>query len=92
MAVCLCKTLSLLTRKRWSSASIVKRDSSLITMRNQSEVNHDNRLRHHSRRFRRCWGVKGSHLQCRCKGNPDSAKRREIGKGITRGMEEQGRS
>ncbi|GFX85682.1 hypothetical protein TNCV_2470841 [Trichonephila clavipes] len=65
-------------RWRWSSASRVKRDSLLNTMRCQSDGNNNHRLRHHSRRFRRCFGVKSRRLKHHCECNLASDKRHEI--------------
>ncbi|GFW91155.1 hypothetical protein TNCV_1808761 [Trichonephila clavipes] len=63
------------TLRRWPSASRVKQDSSFSTMRCQSDGNHDDWLRHHSKRFHRCCGIKGRRLKGHCERNPASATR-----------------
>ncbi|GFW86988.1 hypothetical protein TNCV_1384041 [Trichonephila clavipes] len=50
--------------------------------------NNDDRLRYHSRRFRRCWGVKCRRLKGRRERNNTSAKRGEIVESTTGGNEE----
>ncbi|GFT58340.1 hypothetical protein TNCV_2118491 [Trichonephila clavipes] len=72
-----------LTQRRWSSASRLKRDLSLNTMRYQSKGNHDDWLRHHSGRFCQCCWVKCRRLKGRCESNPTSVKLLEMMEGAT---------
>ncbi|GFV44211.1 hypothetical protein TNCV_1825781 [Trichonephila clavipes] len=78
------------TRRRWQSASRVKRDSSLNTMQRQPYGNHGYQLQHPSRRFRRRCGVKGRCLKCRCERNVASAKCREMVEVATMGVYRRG--
>ncbi|GFT58434.1 diuretic hormone receptor [Trichonephila clavipes] len=76
------------TQRRWSSDSKAKRDSSLNTMRFQSDNNPDDLMRHHFRRFHRCFGVKDRRLKSLCERDPASAKCCEMVEGTTGGVEE----
>ncbi|GFX62119.1 hypothetical protein TNCV_2228451 [Trichonephila clavipes] len=60
-----------------SASSRVKRDSLQNTMRYHSDSSHDNLMRQHTRRLRRCCGIKDRRLKVRSKQNFASAKRCE---------------
>ncbi|GFW15717.1 hypothetical protein TNCV_3582151 [Trichonephila clavipes] len=72
-----------MTRRRWTSASRVKRDSLLNTIGCQFDDNRDDWLRHDSRRSHRYCVVEGRCLKGRCERNPVSAKHRDMVKSTT---------
>ncbi|GFX61331.1 hypothetical protein TNCV_4893751 [Trichonephila clavipes] len=77
-----CSRYARLTRRRWSAASRVKRDSSLYTIRCQSDNNHDycDTTLDNSTDFAES---KAAGLKGRCERNSASAKLREMVEGTT---------